>query len=196
MISICQVLIPLLSKSLLDSDKLAAIMTSIIVNFVNPNLKSVSKNSLMGQISSYSLDSALDLNLHSIKAWKRDLWESFFDNSFLWMPKFYFKTLTKAFKIITQEPERYSELLGRIYFMILLYLADLGKFASSATASMFLSKDAEILSKALNIRRLSFLTFWGSFDAFRVHLPSLQEKLVELTRYYNGFILGEVFLSF
>lgn len=58
---------------------------------------------------------------------------------------------------------------------------------------MFLSKDAEVLSKALNIRRLSFLTFWGNFDVFRMHLPSLQEKLVELTKYYNGFILGEVF---
>jgi hypothetical protein len=58
---------------------------------------------------------------------------------------------------------------------------------------MFLSKDSEILSKALNIRRLSFLTFWGNFDILRAHLPSLQEKLVELTKYYNGFILGEVF---
>lgn len=58
---------------------------------------------------------------------------------------------------------------------------------------MFLSKDAEILNKALHIRRLSFLTFWGNFDTFRMHLPSLQEKLVELTRYYNGYILGEVF---
>lgn len=57
---------------------------------------------------------------------------------------------------------------------------------------MFLSKEAEILSKALNIRRLSFLTFWGNYDVFRVHLPSLQEKLVDLTKYYNGFILGEV----
>lgn len=60
---------------------------------------------------------------------------------------------------------------------------------------MFLSKDAEVLSKALNIRRLSFLTFWGNYDAFRNHLPSLQEKLVELTKYYNGFLLGEVIVE-
>ena len=57
---------------------------------------------------------------------------------------------------------------------------------------MFLSKDAEILSKAMNIRRLSFLTFWSNHGSFRVHLPSLQEKLVDLTKFYNGFILGEV----
>ena len=116
MISICQVLIPLLSKSVFDSDKLTSIMSSIIVNFVNPNLKSLSKNSLICQISSFCLNSALDLNLSSIKAWKRDLWEAFFENSFLVIPGFYFKTLTKAFKIITQEPERYSELLSTFSF--------------------------------------------------------------------------------
>lgn len=62
----------------------------------------------------------------------------------------------------------------------------------STTAVMFLSKDAEILSKAQMIRRLSLLTFWANFDAFRMHLPALQEKLVELTKYYNGLVLGEV----
>ena len=159
-------------------DKLNIVMNPIIVNLVTPNFKSPLRYSLMGQISCFFFENVLKLNLSSTKAWKRDLWEAFLENSFLTMPHFYFSALSDAFRIITQEPDKFSEILY--------------KFSTSTTASMFLSKDAEILSKALNIRRLSFLTFWGNFDVFRIHLPSLQEKLVELIRYYNGFVLGEV----
>lgn len=178
MISICQVLIPSIPKHFKEQDKLNAVMNPIIINLVTPNFKSPLRYYLMGQISCFCFNSVLKLNLNSNKAWKRDLWESFLDNSFLTIPHFYFSVLSDAFRIITQESDRFSEILS--------------KFTTSTTASMFLSKDAEILSKALNIRRLSLLTFWGNFDVFRIHLPSLQEKLVELIRCYNGLVLGEV----
>ena len=132
----------------------------------------------MGMISAFCLQQAIILNSNSLKSWRRDLWEAFFDNTFLWMPKFYFCVLSDAFRLITADPERYTDVLSRL--------------SASATASMFLSKDAEMLNKALMIRRLSFLTFWANFDAFRLQLPSLNEKLVELTKYYNGLVLGEV----
>ena len=176
MISVCQILIPSLPKYFRETDKINAVMNPIIVNLITPNFKSPLRYYLMGQISCFCFESVLKLNLSASKAWKRDLWEAFLDNSFLTMPQFYFYVLSDAFRIITLDPDRFSEILY--------------KFTTSATASMFLSKDAEILSKALNIRRLSLLTFWGNFDVFRIHLPSLQEKLVELTRYYNGMVLG------
>lgn len=186
-------MIPNVQKYFHDNEKVTLIMTPIVVNLITPNFKSPMRYSLMGQICSYCFDKTLKYNLNSNKTWKRDLWEAFFDNSFLWMPPYYFSVLSSAFKILTQEPERFSEILGIIKIYFEKFSNSLGKFSTSATASMFLSKDAEVLSKALNIRRLSFLTFWGNFDVFRMHLPSLQEKLVELTKYYNGFILGEVF---
>lgn len=132
----------------------------------------------MGMISAFCLHEAIVLNSNSLKPWRRELWEAFFDSTFLWMPKFYFYVMADAFRLITADPERYSDVLNRV--------------SASATASMFLSKDAEMLNKALMIRRLSFLTFWGNFDSFRLQLPSLNEKLVELTKYYNGLVLGEV----
>ena len=187
---------PNVQKYFHDNEKITLVMTPIVVNLVTPNFKSPLRHSMMGQICCYCFDKTLKYNLNSNKTWKRDLWEAFFDNSFLWMPRYYFSVLTGAFKILTQEPERFSEVLGIIMTFSLYVYKFLGKFSTSATASMFLSKDAEVLSKALNIRRLSFLTFWGNFDVFRIHLPSLQEKLVELTKYYNGFILGEVFYMF
>ena len=179
MISICRFLIPCLPKVFKDTDRLNTVMNLIIINLVAPNFKSPLRHYLMGEISCFCFDNVLKLNLSSNKAWKRDLWEAFLDNTFLTIPLFYFSVFSDAFRIIiTQEPDRFSEILS--------------KFTTSTTASMFLSKDAEILSKAQNIRRLSLLTFWGNFDVFRNHLPSLQEKLVELIRYYNGFVLGEV----
>lgn len=178
--SICLTLIPNISKFFRETDKQNVITMPIINNLITPNFKNPSKNSLIGQISAYCFDNILKLNMISNKLWKRDLWESFFENAFLWMPPYYFSVLSEAFRVILQEPDRFGEVLS--------------KFSTSATASMFLSKDAEILNKALNIRRLSFLIFWGNYDSFRMYLPSLQEKLVDLTKYYNGFILGEVFI--
>lgn len=136
----------------------------------------------MGIMSAYCLHEAIVLNSNSLKQWRRELWEAFFDNTFLWMPKYYFTVIAEAFKLITADPERYIDVLGRI--------------SPSATTSMFLSKDAEMLNKATMIRRLSFLTFWANFDCFRLQLPSLNEKLVELTKYCNGLVLGEVSLKY
>ena len=176
--SICQTLIPQLNKCFVDPEKASSVMNLIIASIVTPSFKSPLRASLMGQISAFALKRALQMNSNSLKLWRKELWEAFFDNSFLWMPKFYFSVMYDAFKLLSADPERFSDVLNRI--------------SASSTTSMFLSKDVEMLNKALMIRRLSFLTFCANFDAFRLQLPSLQEKLVELTKYYNGLILGEV----
>lgn len=57
---------------------------------------------------------------------------------------------------------------------------------------MFSSKEAEAVNKAQMVRRLSMLTFWSNYDGLRMHLPLLQERLVDLIRVYHGLVLGEV----
>lgn len=111
-------MIPNVQRYFHDSEKVNLVMTPIVVNLITPNFKSPMRYSLMGQICSYCFDKTLKYNLNSNKTWKRDLWEAFSDNSFLWMPRYYFSVLTGAFKILTQEPERFSEILGtiKIYF--------------------------------------------------------------------------------
>lgn len=125
MISICQTLVPNIPKYFHDSEKMTLIMTPIIVNLITPNFKSPLRNYLMGQISAYCFDMALKYNLNSTKTWKRDLWDAFFDNSFLWMPRYYFSVLSNAFNVVTQDSERFSEVLGKsmfsVYFFILHY---------------------------------------------------------------------------
>ena len=112
--SICQTLIPNVEKIFHDNEKVTLVMTPIVVNLITPNFKSPLRNSLMGQICSYCFGKALKYNINSNKIWKRDLWEAFFDNSFLWMPHYYFSVLTGAFKILTQESDKFSEVLGII----------------------------------------------------------------------------------
>ena len=68
----------------------------------------------MGQISAYFLGQILKMNSVSTKFWKRDLWESFCDNSYLWLPRYYFTVLSEAFRVIMQEPERFPEILSII----------------------------------------------------------------------------------
>lgn len=112
--SICQTLLPNIPKYFRETDKMTSVMTPIVMNLITPNFKNPLRYYLMGQISSYCFDKTLKYNLSSNKTWKRELWEAFFDNSFLWMPHYYFSVLSGAFKIITQEPERFSEVLGTV----------------------------------------------------------------------------------
>ncbi len=112
MISICVTLIPSIPKFSREADKLNILVTPIISSLITPNFKSPLRCSLMGQIASYCLDKIIKLNLTSNKLWKRELWETFFDNSFLWMPHYYFLVLSDAFRLILQEPDRFPEVLS------------------------------------------------------------------------------------
>lgn len=110
--SICRTLIPNLSEHFRESDKLFAVTIAIVNNLVAPNFKSPLRYSLMGQISAYCFGYIVKLGFNSIKIWRRDLWEAFFENYFLLMPHYYFSVMSDAFKLITLEPDRFSEVLG------------------------------------------------------------------------------------
>ena len=112
--SICRTLVPSAARYFRENDKLNAVMTPIIINLITPNFKSALRYSLMGQISAYFLGQILKMNSVSTKFWKRDLWESFCDNSYLWLPRYYFTVLSEAFRVIMQEPERFPEILSII----------------------------------------------------------------------------------
>lgn len=110
--SICRTLVPNLSDYFRESDKFFAATFAIVNNLIVPNFKSIMRYSLMGQISAYCYSYVVKFGFNSIKIWRRDLWEAFFDNSFLWMPCYYFSVMSDAFKLITLEPDRFSEVLG------------------------------------------------------------------------------------
>lgn len=48
--------------------------------------------------------------------------------------------------------------------------------------NLFTSREAETLNRAMMLRRLSFLVFCGKKDSHIIHLPLIQEKIVELIK--------------
>ena len=71
----------------------------------------------------------------------------------------------------------------------------IGKTTSSTSNNIFVNREYELQIKAQNIRRLSFIIFASEKNHFLMHLPAIQEKLVDLLR--NGgspVVEGEVYL--
>lgn len=120
--SICRTLLPNMNNYFRDNEKLCSIVSVIVGNLVSPNLKSPHRFSIMGRISSFCLSIILNLNVNTTRIWKKDLWDAFFDNSFLWMPHYYFTVATGAFRIITQEHDRIIEVLGIFTFLFFYFL--------------------------------------------------------------------------
>jgi len=63
---------------------------------------------------------------------------------------------------------------------------------SAPPSSLFFSKDAELLTRALMIRRLSFALFCTDMDQLLSSLPSIQEKLVDILKAGPGMMHIEV----
>lgn len=69
------------------------------------------------------------------------------------------------------------------------------KIATAASANIFANKEYEMLLRSLNVRRLSFTLLTGEKNHFLMHLPSIQEKLVDILRNIASPVVhSEVFL--
>ncbi len=64
------------------------------------------------------------------------------------------------------------------------------------STGIFANKDAELHTRAMNIRKLSFALFAAERNHFIVQLPGVQEKLVDLLRSASTspMVQAEVFL--
>lgn len=51
-----------------------------------------------------------------------------------------------------------------------------------ASANIFTNRELESLSRALSLRRLTYVLFTGEKDRYLTQLPLIQEKLVDLLR--------------
>lgn len=75
-----------------------------------------------------------------------------------------------------------------------LICLDVGRITSSASANIFANREYEMLLRSLNLRRISYALFAGEKNQYLIHLPAIQEKLVDLLR--NGttapVVLSEV----
>lgn len=58
----------------------------------------------------------------------------------------------------------------------------IARIAAGPSANIFTNREQEMMLRALNVRRMSYVIFAGEKNHFLAQLPSIQEKLVEILR--------------
>lgn len=102
---------------------------------------------------------------HTLRSW-RGAWSQLLHEEF-------FKTDVEALaqwrfvvaRIVAEEPSVLNELIGRV--------------SSSAPSLLFSSHKSDVLLRARQLKRLSFLIHSGRLDQYSRHLPTILEKFVE-----------------
>lgn len=105
----------------------------------------------------------------TIKSWRTAVADVFQDARFFTMPPWSAERWRPiVLALMTSDKERLLELIGRL--------------TSASSANIFTNREAELQTRALNLRRLSFVLLSGERDAFLPQLPAIQEKVVDLLR--------------
>jgi hypothetical protein len=172
-VGILSIIVPNLTKILVETDRVLAAATTISANVIGPTLRSkafpenVSKSTLL-------LLHELSRLPNNQKSWKKDVADAFNDTRFFssslhlvqsnWLPLLRQWTMT--------DKERMPEILSRITAPTTAGIV----FGVGATSARL-----EADRKAqLNLRRIATLILASANDTFVTDLPMILEKLVEL----------------
>ncbi|KAJ1968800.1 hypothetical protein IWQ62_001022 [Dispira parvispora] len=107
------------------------------------------------------------------KTWKKDAWDYFMDaNGFFFnygMTRALLKHWGKLVgTVAATEKDRITEILTRL--------------TTVSPSNIFVNKEAEANSRALLLRKLSFVIYSGQNDQYAPLVPAIQEKLVDLLK--------------
>lgn len=168
-------------RFLIEHEKMYAICVNIMYYIITPAFKSRSKTS---EVDGTILDLLIEMTKHSAaaKAWRAHVTETFGD------PKFFncspetgrrWKLIIQA--LLNTDKERFTEMLSRL--------------TTAPSANIFTNKEMEMVTRSLNLRRITYAIYAAEYNRFLVHLPSIQEKVVDLLRSNVGEIVhAEVYL--
>ncbi|KAI0243713.1 hypothetical protein L0F63_001795, partial [Massospora cicadina] len=172
-----EAILPKLQEHLVDGERAAAFLSNLVYYFIGPSLRHphpcyAVALGMLRRICGWEC---------AFRCWKREAWEAFFDASFFTQDPLYFKGWVQLMRAaLAREGERLPEVVARV---------------STAPPNLFTSREAEASTRAGMLRRLSFLIFCGAKDSQVVHLPLIQEKLVELIKSGTPVVVQvEVFL--
>ena len=90
--------------------------------------------------------------------------------------------------------QRWNTLINSLYNSDKQSFPDLvTRISTAASGNLFVNREAEAISKAMTIRRLSYVIFAGAKDAYMAYIASIQEKLVEVLKSgLPSLVVGEV----
>ncbi|EGC34706.1 hypothetical protein DICPUDRAFT_98134 [Dictyostelium purpureum] len=179
LISLANVLAPLLDSIFDDKEKINTILANSLHNvsaYLRAKTPDVTRDNTFYTACLFSSLSDYSYNLKSIKKEVIDLFhdQDFFKNDL--------KTLEQISKFLNQTMIHDKTALSD--FTKLLH-----KPWSSSSSLMFTSKDTENLNRAKQLKRLSFLIYSGTENQYLSILPLVQEKIVEALKIPNAPVL-------
>ncbi|OCF74855.1 hypothetical protein I204_03697 [Kwoniella mangroviensis CBS 8886] len=157
--------IPNLRLLLVDTDRVNAACSGMMVMIVTPSFK---KQKVEPSVLRLLLEIIKIPSAH--KTWRTQIGDIFNDSRFFKHNNEadigYWKTLICG--LMDSDKERFTDLLGKI--------------TSASSANIFSNREQEMLVKSLNLRRLSFVLLSAENNHYLVQLPAIQERLVEMLR--------------
>ncbi|KAI7962497.1 hypothetical protein MJO28_000591 [Puccinia striiformis f. sp. tritici] len=173
--------LPSCRRFLIESDRLQAVCTNIMYYLVTPAFKARIRSP---ELDDTILSLLVEVTKHPAanKAWRTYVADSLSE------PKFFNHSpeLGRRWKPIIQalfntDKERFTEMLGRL--------------STVPSANIFTNKEAEMITRSMSLRRITYAIYAAEYNRFLVHLPSIQEKVVDLLRSSVGEIVhAEVYI--
>ncbi|SCV67868.1 BQ2448_5479 [Microbotryum intermedium] len=200
--------LPDFRRFLIDSDKTAATCSNMVYYIIAPAFKTRSKTFDI-EPAVFSLLHEMVKNPATVKAWKTMVGDAFGDNRFFNAPPTadaHWRPVVQA--LMASDKERLVEVIceSDLARWLLAALTDsspprlapfplTAKISSVSSANIFTNRELENLSRALSLRRLTYVLFTGDKDRFLTQLPMIQEKVVDLLRSSVGdMVHAEVYL--
>lgn len=119
------------------------------------------------------------------KAWRLQVGEAFNDQRFFKV-KLTLATLWKPLicGLMDSDKERFGELLGqsRVTNSLRHQLMPTARITAGPSSNIFTNREQEMISRSLNLRRLTFVLLAAERNHYLAQLPSIQEKLVDILR--------------
>ncbi|KAJ3399758.1 hypothetical protein HDV05_001545, partial [Chytridiales sp. JEL 0842] len=175
--------VPNLRKLMHDQERILSLLTNAVYYIVSPSLKMRPGSKYSDKVPpALSLLYSMSRLPFATKAWKKDAWEVFMDAKFFNIGSASCQKWTSILQtlMVNDKEARITEVIGKI--------------ATVASGSIFVSKEQELMTRSYAIRRLSFLIWCGATDQYVPQLPAIQEKLVELLKGPPGLMHVEAYL--
>ncbi|KZT08595.1 uncharacterized protein LAESUDRAFT_757319 [Laetiporus sulphureus 93-53] len=160
--------LPNLRRFFPEADKVLAACNSIVYNVITPSLKGKARP-LDIDSSVVSLFQELTKIGSALKAWRGPVTEALYDN--------------RCFNSTPDAGANWRVMIKSFFDTDKTALTELlGKITTAPSANIFTNREYEMLLRSLNLRRLSYVLLSGEKNHFLVHLPIIQEKLVDTLR--------------
>ncbi|GAA5921263.1 hypothetical protein JCM3775_002966 [Rhodotorula graminis] len=173
--------VPDLKRFLIDADKTAGVCSNMVYYIVAPAFKTRNKT-FEADPTIFALLHEMTRNPQTLKAWRSLVADAFADNRFFNAPPSAnddWKPLVQA--LMQSDKERFADLSSKI--------------STASSANIFTNRELESLSRALSLRRLTYVLLTGPKDRYLNQLPFIQEKVVDLLRSPVGdMVHAEVYL--